>query len=98
MRTTLLSVAFCVIYGLLYIASTQAFNSIVNTTVLMLNITFVVPQGIVLTRGRGCIPKRPFNLGTIGYAVNAFSVLWMVVSGVLLCFPNKLPTSLDSMN
>lgn len=97
-RTTLLSVAFCIIYGLLYIASTQAFNSIVNTTVLMLNITFVVPQGIVLTRGRSVIPKRPFNLGNTGYAVNIFSVLWMIVSGVFLCFPNKLPTTLDSMN
>lgn len=64
----------------------------------MLNITFVVPQGIVLVRGRSVIPKRPFNLGNAGYAVNMFSILWMIVSGVFLCFPNKVPTTLDSMN
>ena len=77
-RTTLLSVGFCAIYGVIYIASTAAFNSIVNTTILMLNITFVVPQGILLTRGRKWLPKGPYTLGKFGYAVNAFSVVWMI--------------------
>ncbi|KAI4717885.1 hypothetical protein E4T48_05892 [Aureobasidium sp. EXF-10727] len=97
-RTTLLSAAFCAVYGAIYIASTQAFNSIVNTTILMLNITFVVPQGILLTRGRGCLPKGPCTLGKYGYAVNTFSVVWMIISGIFLCFPTTNPTSLASMN
>ncbi|KAH8130097.1 hypothetical protein ACSS6W_008232 [Trichoderma asperelloides] len=97
-RTTLLSAGFCAIYGLVYIASTEAFNSIINTTILMLNITFVVPQGIVLTRGRHHIPKRPFKLGKLGYAVNAFSIIWVTIGGIFLCFPATNPTSLESMN
>ncbi|PLB49685.1 amino acid transporter [Aspergillus steynii IBT 23096] len=99
LRTTLLSAAFCVIYGLLYIASTAAFNSIVNTAILMLNITYTVPQGILATCGRDRLPRRPFNLGpVVGYAVNVFSIIWLIISGVVFCFPVSLPTTMADMN
>ncbi|KAI9043603.1 amino acid transporter [Aspergillus affinis] len=98
-RTTLLAAGFCAIYGLLYIASTAAFNSIVNAAILMLNITYTVPQGILLTCGRHRLAKRPFNLGPVlGYAVNAFSVVWLIISGVIFCFPSTQPTTVGSMN
>lgn len=97
-RTTLLSAGFCAIYGLLYIASTAAWTSIINTAILVLNITFTVPQGILATRGRGHLPKRPFNLGKFGYAINIFSVLWLIVSGIFFCFPATNPTTVESMN
>ncbi|OJJ30922.1 hypothetical protein ASPWEDRAFT_62284 [Aspergillus wentii DTO 134E9] len=97
-RTTFLSAGFCVIYGLLYIASTQAFNSIINTAVLMLNITYTVPQGILATCGRNRLPKRPFNLGYAGYAVNIFSVLWLILSGIFFCFPTTNPPTIGNMN
>ncbi|PIG88499.1 GABA permease [Aspergillus arachidicola] len=68
-RTTLLAAGFCLIYGLLYIASTAAFNSIINTAILMLNITYTVPQGILATCGRNRLPRQHFDLGlVIGYA------------------------------
>ncbi|MDI1485701.1 MAG: hypothetical protein OHK93_003890 [Ramalina farinacea] len=60
-RATILSVGFCCVYGLLYLASTTAFNSIVTGAVLYLltasfpktqNITYAIPQGIIATRGR----------------------------------------------
>ncbi|KAJ5380098.1 uncharacterized protein N7496_002526 [Penicillium cataractarum] len=97
-RATLLSAGFCVIYGLLYIASTQAFNSIINTAVLMLNITYTVPQAILAIRGRAMLPPRYFDLGKYGYSVHVFSVLWLVLSGVLFCFPTNNPPTLSNMN
>lgn len=97
-RATLLSAGFCVIYGLLYIASTQAFNSIINTAVLMLNITYTVPQAIVIFQGRHILPARAFNLGYFGYPVHVFSVLWLILSGVFFCFPTSNPPSLGNMN
>ncbi|GAM90464.1 hypothetical protein ANO11243_085080 [Dothideomycetidae sp. 11243] len=97
-RTAMLSVVFCAIYGLLWIASTQAFNSLVNTAILLLNLTFTVPQGILLFHGRDRLPTRPFSLGKFGYAVNAFSVVWLIVSGTFLCFPNSIPAELNTMN
>ena len=99
MRTTWLSVGFCVIYGLLYVASTQAFNSIITTAVLAVNISYAIPQGISLVRGRGkTLPARNFNLGKFGYICNAWSPLWITVIGIFICFPNFLPVTAASMN
>ncbi|KAJ5678945.1 amino acid transporter [Penicillium macrosclerotiorum] len=97
-RATLLSAGFCVVYGLLYIASTQAFNSIINTAVLMLNITYTVPQAILMVQGRHILPSRPLNLGRSGYLVHLFSVLWLILSGIFFCFPTTNPPTLGNMN
>lgn len=64
----------------------------------MLNLTYTVPQGILATWGRHRLPRRPFDLGTWGYAVNVFSVLWLIVSGTFFCLPVALPTTVGSMN
>ncbi|GLB07883.1 hypothetical protein AtubIFM57258_003251 [Aspergillus tubingensis] len=98
-QATLLSAGFCAVYGLLYIASTQAFNSIINTAILMLNITYTVPQGILASCGRDRLPARYYNLGRVpGYAVNVFSVGWLVVSGVFFCFPTTRTPTIGDMN
>ena len=90
---------FTCIYGVLYFASTTAFNSIVNTAVLFLNITYVVPQGIVLMRRKQRnLPRRYLDLGGFGYFCNAFSVLWIVVQGVFVCLPTSLPVEVDTMS
>ena len=98
-RATLLSFLFTCIYGLLYLASMTAFNSIVNTAVLFLNITYVVPQGIVVFyRQRRALPPRYLDLGIFGHFCNIFSILWIVVLGVFICLPVSLPVELESMS
>ncbi|KAK1763317.1 amino acid/polyamine transporter I [Phialemonium atrogriseum] len=98
-RTTMLSVGVCVVYGLLYIASSQAFNSIITAAVLGVNISYVVPQAITLFHGRESrLPTRPFNLGRFGYICNAWSLAWITLIGVFICFPNELPVAASSMN
>jgi choline transport protein len=67
--------------------------------VLFLNITYVVPQGILLlSRGRSFLPMRYFRLGWFGYFCNGFSVLWIVVLGTAVCMPPSLPVSVANMN
>ncbi|KAI9150864.1 Choline transport protein [Paramyrothecium foliicola] len=98
-RTTLLSVGFCIVYGLLYIASTQAFNSIITTAVLAINISYIVPAALILIRGREkTLPNRPFKLGIFGYFCNAWAPLWITTIGVFIAFPNVLPVTAGSMN
>ncbi|KAF2798207.1 amino acid transporter [Melanomma pulvis-pyrius CBS 109.77] len=98
-RTTVAAFAFVCLYGLLYLASTTAFNSIVTSAVLFLNITYVVPQAIVLVQGRGkSLPTRYLRLGYLGYFCNGFSMLWIVVLGVTICMPPSLPVTVGSMN
>ncbi|KAK7419472.1 hypothetical protein QQZ08_010842 [Neonectria magnoliae] len=97
-RTTVASFVFVLLYGLLYLASTTAFNSIVTSAVLFLNITYAVPQGILLHQGRDSLPPRYLNLGRFGYACNTFSILWIVVLGVVICMPPSLPVTTATMN
>ncbi|KAI0449477.1 amino acid/polyamine transporter I [Xylaria acuta] len=98
-RTTVAAFVFVLLYGLLYLASTTAFNSIVTSAVLFLNITYAVPQGILLFQGRNeHLPPRYLNLGILGYICNGFSILWIVVLGVLVSLPPSLPVSVQTMN
>ena len=72
---------------------------ITNCAVLFLNITYVVPQGLILASGRSrVLPHRYINLGFLGYLCNAFVVLWIVVLGVFVCLPLELPVEAALMN
>ena len=98
-RTTILALVFCSTYGLLYLVSTTAFNSIVTSTVLYLNITYAVPQGLVAMRGRkNVLPDHPFDLGILGYICNFLSPILIIVVGVLVCFPPELPVTHQNIN
>lgn len=97
-RATVLSCVCCMVYGLLYIASTAAYNSILTTAVLALNITYCVPQAVCVIHGRSRLPKRYLNLGKYGYVCNIFAPCWVTIIGVFFCFPGELPTAAGSMN
>ncbi|CAF9935819.1 MAG: hypothetical protein HETSPECPRED_009909 [Heterodermia speciosa] len=98
-RATILSVCFCCLYGLLYLTSTTAFNSIVTGAVLYLNITYAVPQGILFTRGRAkSLPPRALNLGALGYACNGLAPVLVTFIGIFICFPPQLPVTVSNMN
>lgn len=98
-RATVLSICFCCLYGLLYLASSTAFNSIVTSAVLYLSITYAVPQGIIATRGRKTsLPTRSFDLGKVGYVCNYLAPLLVAVIGTFICFPPNLPVTTTNMN
>ncbi|KAK9238150.1 choline transporter [Lipomyces kononenkoae] len=98
-NATALCSIFCGFYGLIYIGSTTAFNSIIAVAILALNVSYAFPQGIVLFRGRDkVLPMRSFRLGGFGIFVNAFSCLWCAFYAVIFCFPTILPAEVGSMN
>lgn len=97
--TTLAAVLFNCVYGLLYLASTTAFNSIVTSAVLFLNLSYAIPLAVVAVRGREkVLPVRAFNLGKFGYLLNIFAPLWVTLLGVMVCLPPTVPVSLATMN
>ncbi|KAJ5107336.1 hypothetical protein N7456_004011 [Penicillium angulare] len=98
LHATIAAFVFTCIYGLLYLASTTAFNSIITSAVLFLNISYSVPQCVLLVRGRQILPARLLDLGWFGLFCNVFSALWIVILGVLIGMPPNLPVSLTSMN
>jgi hypothetical protein len=99
LRTTIASTAFAAIYGLIYLDSTTAFNSIITSAVMLLNLSYAIPPAILVTRGRAqCLPKRPLGLSRWGNICNVFAPLWITVLGIMSCFPPELPVALGSMN
>ncbi|KAL2849838.1 amino acid permease-domain-containing protein [Aspergillus pseudoustus] len=88
-RATLLSASFCITFGLIYIASSTAFNSVVNMATLLQNVAYTVPQGIMAFQARRgkLSTEREFSLDLggrrrtrrrrrgllLGYVVNSFA-------------------------
>ncbi|KAB8278901.1 amino acid transporter [Aspergillus minisclerotigenes] len=99
-NATMACAAVIIIYGLIYIGSAAAFNSFISMSILSLNLTYALPQAILLIRGRErVLPNRPFNLGRhFGPICNAFSILWVLLITIIFCFPTSIPTTVASMN
>ena len=92
---------FVAVYGVIYVGSTTAFNSFISMSILSLNVTYAIPQGIVFFRRRDKIlpSTRHFNLGKIlGPICNGFCVLWVSLYTILFCLPTFLPAEGTSMN
>lgn len=70
----------------------------VSATILFLQTSCVIPQAILLFRGREVLPERHFNLGKYGPVVNAIAVAWVTLIDVLACFPVFLPVTPHNMS
>lgn len=98
-RTTILALVFCSSYGLLYLISTTAFNSIITSAVLYLNITYAFPQALIAIRGRkNVLPEHTFDLGWIGYVCTYISPVLVSFISILICFPPQLPVTQGNIN
>ena len=60
------SFIFQVLLALIYFGSHAAFNAFNGVGVIFLNLSYVMPIGISLFRGRKDLVGSPFNLGTVG--------------------------------
>lgn len=99
LRATIASTIFAAFYGTIYLASTTAFNSIIMSAIMLLNVSYAIPQAILITRDRAqCLPKRPLDLGRWGYICNVFAPLWITGMGFMVCLPPSLPVTVGSMN
>lgn len=92
--------AWDVVFGLIFLGSNNAFNAIISAAVVCFTITYAIPPGINMLRGRRMLPKsRSFKLPeTIGYICNASSVLWAALTTVLFVWPTSNPTNAVNMN
>ncbi len=71
----------------------------VNAAIMFLQTSCIIPQAILLYRGRDRIlPERYFSLGRLGTAVNAIAVAWVIFLDILYCFPAFKPVTPQSMS
>ncbi|KAK3641930.1 hypothetical protein LTR56_011031 [Elasticomyces elasticus] len=99
LNAILLSGTFITLWGLIFIGSTTAFSAMVSAAIIFQQTSCVIPQAIVLFRGRDkVLPPRHFNLGRLGPIINATSVAWVIFLDVLYCFPVALPVTAQNMS
>ncbi|KAK7215703.1 hypothetical protein V2G26_003706 [Clonostachys chloroleuca] len=90
------------IIGVLYFASSIAFNNIVGIAAILQQLTISCPVVLVLyqKRSEGALPsKRPFKLSrAIGWVCNLVTVGFTAVTSVTFLFPATTTASPQSMN
>ncbi|GAA6020289.1 hypothetical protein JCM10207_003214 [Rhodosporidiobolus poonsookiae] len=95
------SVAVQMLLVLIYIGNAALFNSILVLAVAHLNISYAIPNALMLFRGRpsGTLPLAPFTLGPIlGPLCNVVAVLYEVFISIMLFFPTVRPVTPSNMN
>lgn len=71
----------------------------VSTCIVFLQTSCVIPQAIVLYRGRDrVLPPRHFNLGRLGVPINSIAIAWVVFLDILYCFPTSIPVTPQNMS
>ncbi|KAH7155200.1 amino acid/polyamine transporter I [Dactylonectria estremocensis] len=103
-RAVVLSLVFNLLFGLLYLGPTVAFNAYIASCTIFLNLSYAFPIILLLIRGRSILsnyqtPETPFKLGaTRGTVMNWIAATYVGVTTVFFCFPPALPVSANFMN
>ncbi|KAH8649538.1 amino acid/polyamine transporter I [Ilyonectria robusta] len=90
------------LFGCLFLASSVAFNAILNSTVSFGQITYLIPSGLLLYRKRSTIylpSDRTFRLPSwLGWILNVYVVIFTSVMTVFFAFPSFYPTTTSTFN
>lgn len=98
----LANAAVIFICGCIYLASTAAFNALINTTIILQMISFAMPCLLLMCRGRSekfLAKDRWFRLpGWLGWTCNATVVVFAIIEVVFFDLPTSIPTTGSSMS
>ncbi|KAI4763634.1 amino acid transporter [Aureobasidium sp. EXF-3400] len=90
------------IAGCIYLASTAAFNALINTTIILAMVSFAIPCLLLMCRGRSekfLAKDRWFRMPNwLGWTCNATVVVFAIIELVFFDLPTSLPTTGSSMN
>lgn len=88
-RAVVLSLVFNLLFGLLYLGPTVAFNAYIASCTIFLNLSYAFPIILLLIRGRSILsnyqtPETPFKLGaTRGTVMNWIAATYVGVTTVV---------------
>ncbi|KEQ90534.1 hypothetical protein AUEXF2481DRAFT_9337 [Aureobasidium subglaciale EXF-2481] len=98
----LANAAVVFIAGCIYLASTTAFNALINTAIVLQMISFAMPCLLLMCRGRSeqlLAKDRWFRLPNwLGWTCNAIVVVFAIIELVFFDLPTAIPTTGSSMN
>ncbi|KAL4797002.1 amino acid/polyamine transporter I [Aspergillus venezuelensis] len=95
----MLTLLCVIIFGCIFLGSSSAFNAIVSSSVVMLDISYGFPIALDCIRGRRMLPERAFVLPhTLGWIVNIIALAYILLTTILFLFPPELPVTGSNMN
>jgi len=94
------TIVVVVVFGLIFLGSTSAFNAIISASVVALGLTYGIPVAINCLRGRKMLPaNRPFKMPEpLAWFANLLGVAFVIITTVLFVFPPILPVTGSNMN
>ncbi|KAJ5152998.1 uncharacterized protein N7482_009476 [Penicillium canariense] len=99
LNSLVLNLILVIIFGCIFLGSSSAFNAIVSTSVVMLDLAYGIPIAINCLRGRNTLPERAFVLPNwIGWILNIVSLVYVILTTVLFLFPPYIPATGNNMN
>ncbi|KAF4458864.1 choline permease [Fusarium albosuccineum] len=100
LNALLWTTAWVIIFGLILLGSSSAFNAITAASVVALGVTYAIPPFIHLCRGGNMLPEdRPYKLSTpVRWVCSLVGIAWAILTTVLFVFPPELPVTPTNMN
>ncbi|CRG88292.1 Peroxisomal biogenesis factor 6 [Talaromyces islandicus] len=94
-----LTTVLVIIFGLIFLGSSSAFNAIISVSVVALDLSYGIPIFINVVRGRKMIADAPWKMPEpLAWFANIISLIYIILTTVLFLFPPELPVTGSNMN
>ncbi|OSS48667.1 hypothetical protein B5807_07001 [Epicoccum nigrum] len=99
LNSLILTAGLALLFGLIMIGSSSAFNALIAASVVALGVSYAIPVAINVCRRRRMLPERAFALPNwLGWVANLIGLAYAIVTTVLFVFPPELPVTGSNMN
>jgi hypothetical protein len=85
-------------FGAIQLGSKTAFADLSGSFVILSTTSYAMAILPHLLSGRKNVPQGPFWMGKAGFVVNIISVLLIIFTNVMFCFPYAMPVSVPVRN
>ncbi|KAJ6602086.1 hypothetical protein DFH09DRAFT_1481333 [Mycena vulgaris] len=85
-------------FGAIQLGSKTAFADLGGSFVILTTTSYAMAILPHLLSGRKNVPQGPFWMGRAGFFVNTISVLLIVFTNVMFCFPYALPATVPTVD
>ncbi|KAM3531007.1 hypothetical protein MY4038_004679 [Beauveria bassiana] len=99
LNALLLTSVVVAIFGVINIASTNAFNAIISAAVVTLDLSYAMPIAVNCLQGRKTLPDRDWKLPMwLGWTCDIIALSYIAITTVLFVFPPQRQVTGSNMN
>ncbi|KAL9480983.1 hypothetical protein ACSS6W_005769 [Trichoderma asperelloides] len=99
LNALILTSVVVIIFGLIFLGSSSAFNAIISASVVTLDLSYGLPIMVNCLQGRKKLPERKWVLPSwFGWTADIISLSYIALTTVLFVFPPVLPVTGSNMN